>query len=149
MDKEHEIAEIAITGFFVSSVFMFVYFMGLRFILRPRFKYIELLDDKEPEFNDRVALTVNISDNSLTYEQIKEKVSRYWVLTYSNDQTKTIKFRERIGFSGWGIGIYFRIDELRKEVYAACFSFAGYNESNEKLTKKLRTIVDRILADKS
>ncbi|GEM_PF-3489660 len=148
MGKEHEIVEIAITGFFVSSVLMIVYYMGLRFILQPRFKYIEILDDKEPDFNDRVALTVDISDKSLTYELIKERVSKYWVLTYSNDQTNTLKFRERIGLSGWGVGIYFRIDELRKEAYAACFSFAGYNESNEKLTKKLRTVIDLILADK-
>ena len=86
-----------------------------------RLKYLERKDSHKPLF--KIVETSCFSLNCNTgFDDLKQKISDKWVITFSDENEKVIKFRDKIIFKSYGSGAWLKLDEESDKVYLDYFS---------------------------
>jgi len=132
-------------GLGASISYTFVYFMGYKVTLKPKFAYLESDVVDDPIFGDRHEMVVAIEGESTRFIKIKEVIKGKWILTYFDEDKGIIKFRTKISFASWGAGGVLKIDADNKQVRVIAYPIAGYTQKGDRLSKQLLTDIEVLL----
>ena len=120
-DKEVELVDIISNGFINSMIIIGILSFGIYQVLKPKFRFLESSQVDMPSFFNMI---IGHYDHvSIPYSELKSKIAQNWIITYSEESQKVIKFCEKINFYDWGCGGYIVYDETTQRVNCALFPF--------------------------
>ena len=91
----------------------------------PRIKYLENNNIVKPSFKDVCSSMVD-TPQGFDFTRLKNEIADKWVITFSNDVEKALKFRAKIGFSkSLDVAALLKYDSDAGKLYLDCFTLAG------------------------
>lgn len=127
--KDLQASETLILGFIIAAMYVGGTFAGLSKSIKPKIIYLESDDPYEPKFGDRKE--IKLEDESLSFDQLKNRIDENWIITHIDLNNKIIKFRTKFGFFNWGLGGYLEYLPGKK-----CIQFISFPlEINRKIEK--------------
>jgi len=86
-----------------------------------RLRYLEKTDSRKPSF--KIAESSCISeDPRINFDSLKHKISGKWIITFSDENEKVIKFRYKMTFKSYSSGAWLKFNEGEDGVYIEYFS---------------------------
>ena len=141
--NEFDLLERSILATFMACVMGFtsiasVYFSTIRS------KYLENKDIEKPTFKGVWFSALNITQ-SFDFNCLKAEIAEKWIITFSDDAEKVLKFRERISvFRNWGAGAWLKYDSDAQKLIFGCFTMTGtQNDIARKMQKEIEKCLKR------
>jgi hypothetical protein len=127
----------SLAGAFLACIMSFMSVAGVYFSTM-RTKYLENSDIEKPNFK---GISFSTFDTPQDFNCFKGKIAEQWIITFSDDEKKVLKFRERIRhFNCAGAWLMYDADTQRLNV--GCFTVTGVqNEIARKMLKEIEKIV--------
>ena len=130
-----DLLEKGISAAIFLVIFSLGQWMGYSYSIFPRIKYLENNDIAKPSYKDACPSTVN-EPQGLDFSHLKTEIADNWVITFSDDVEKVLKFRTKIGFWSWGEAAWLRYDSVAGEIYIYCFSVSSVMQSGARKMQK-------------
>jgi len=143
-DKEINLLSFFLTGIVISTL----YPAGLSVLLKPRFKYLESKEPDEPMFRDKRERSIALKNETIEFNEIKNEIQKYWIVTYFNENEKIIKYRMKIGIGTWGAGVFLKFDIESNQLKIVSFPIEGYTKKGNKLAMKMIEMTENIIYNK-
>jgi len=111
--------------------------------LFPRSKYLESSDIAKPSFKDVCSSVVN-TPQGFDFIRLKTEIASKWVITFSDDVEKILKFRTKMGFfKSWGAATWLKYESNAGKLYLDSFSMTGMYTSD--LARKMQKEIEKCL----
>ena len=138
--RDIDFAEAIIVGFIVSLFFCFLQIVPIYFNIH-RAKYLEINSSEKPSFKVACSSVIDVPQ-SLDFTLLKNEIANKWLITFSDDVSHVLKFRQKINFLlWWGIGpaAWLKFDAAIGKMELICFPMAGIweNDSSRKLKREI------------
>ena len=118
-----------------ATIFLVIFSLGqwvvYSYLVFPRIKYLENDDTAKPSFKDVCSSMVNTSQG-FDFNRLKTEIADKWVVTFSDDEKKVLKFRTKIRFFSWGAATWLRYDSDTGEIQMYCFPISSMMLSNAR-----------------
>ena len=119
--KEFDVLEKSIGAVILSALVPLGIIAGG--LLIPRSKYLESNDINKPSYK-MAGTSVIDSPQGFDFGRLKTEISDKWVLTFSNDEEKVLKFRTKLSyFKGWGVAAWLKYDAGK--LFLECFPMSS------------------------
>jgi len=91
----------------------------------PRIKYLEGNNITKPIFKDVCSIVID-APQGFDFTRLKTEIVGKWVITFSDDVEKVLKFRAKICFfKNLGAAALLKYDSGSGKIYLDCFTLAG------------------------
>jgi hypothetical protein len=141
--KEFELIDLLIKGLFYSILIVGFIGIGTYYNVRPKLNYLKSSLLNNPAFPNMIESYVE--NIELPYEAVKSEIEKKWIVTYSNDKEKAIKFCKKLNIYDWGQGAFLKYDKKINRVNYIVFPFTSryrhskfLNELNELIKDNLK-----------
>jgi len=112
------------------------FWIGYSYFLFPRIKYLEKRDTAQPTF-ENVSTSVVNTPQGFDFGLLKTAIAGNWMVTFSDDVEKVLKFRTKIGFKSWGEAAWLQYDSDTEKLYLACFPIAKTQSGALKIQREI------------
>ena len=127
-------------SFFVSSGPL----VAAYYSVIPRSKYLESNDIAKPSFRVPYSSVVNMPQG-FDFTCLKTKIADKWVVTFSDDMEKILKFRTKFHiFSNWGTAAWMKYDAETEKFYLDFFPMVIGTRND--LVRKMQKEVEKCLS---
>ena len=118
-------------------------FLGAYFSI-VRSNYLESTDIEKPSFNGVLSSVVHVPQG-FDFSCLKTEIAKKWVITFSDDTKKVLKFRERIiALRNWGAGMWIKLDNDTGNLYCCCFTMTGtQNVFAKKMLDEIKKCLEK------
>lgn len=141
--KEINVIKILSIGLIFSIVYSLVYFAGITATLKPKYDYLESEEINEPAFGDKCEKSILIENSTRSFNEIENEIQKKWVLTHSDEKHNIIKFRTKIRFSSWGVGVVLKFD--KENIRIISYPITGYTQKSNKLAMQMIEVTEKII----
>ena len=141
--KEINMINILTIGVIISIIYSLIYYGGLSVTLKPKFAYLESEELNEPVFGDKCERTIKKDNTTLNFNDVTNKIQEKWKVTYSYRQNNIIKFRSKINFNTWGVGVILKFDNENIKIIS--FPITGYTKKGNKLAKHMIEMTEKLI----
>ena len=143
--KDPKLPEIIIIGL-GWSILLIVALGGILYAsIVPKIKYIESDDIKAPVFGDRQERTITLQNEDFSFEELRAKIDKKWILTHVDHDPKVIKFKTKNAFLNLGIGSYLKFDTTINTISVSSFPFNGYMQRGGILKTELNDQIEALI----
>ena len=135
--NEFDLLERSILATLMACIISFSSIAGVYFSTI-RSKYLESNDIEKPTFKGAWFSVLNMAQG-FDFNCLKTEIAEKWIITFSDDAEKVLKFRERISvFRNWGAGAWLTYDSDAQKLNFGCFTMTGtQNEIARKMLKEI------------
>ena len=135
--NEFDLLERSILATIMACIIAFSSIAGVYFSAI-RFKYLESDNIEKPAFKDVCFSVLQMSQN-FDFNCLKTEIAENWIITFSDDAERVLKFRERISaFRNWGAGGWLTYDSDAHVLNFGCFTMTGtQNDIARKMLKEI------------
>ena len=139
--NEFDLLERSILATIMACIMGFSSIAGVYFSTI-RSKYLESNDIEKPTFKG-VWFSVLQMSQDFDFNRLKIEISEKWIITFSDEAEKVLKFRERISaFRNWGAGGWLTYDSNTHVLNFGCFTMTG---TQNDITRKMLKEVEKCL----
>jgi hypothetical protein len=112
------------------------------FYFFPRNKYLDTNNGAKPSFKIVGSSIIDVPQG-LDFRSLKNVIAGRWMVTFSDDWEKVLKFTNRMGIlQSWGVsGAWLKFDDDAGKIHLECFPLAGIQE-NKKALKMQNEIIE-------
>ena len=133
--RDFDFLEKGIIAALFCIIFPLAQWIGYSYSVFPRIKYLENSDIAKPTFKDACSSTVN-THQEFDFACLKTEIAEKWIITFSDDVEKVIKFRTKMSFSSWGAATWLKYDSEVGKLYLVYFSIATSVKSDARKIQK-------------
>ena len=139
--NEFDLLERSIIATIMACIMGFGSIAGVYFSTI-RSKYLENNDIQKPTFKG-VWFSVLKMSQDFDFNCLKTEIAENWIITFSDDAEKVLKFRERISaFRNWGAGAWLTYDSDAHKLIFGCFTMTGIqHDIARKMLKEIEKCV--------
>ena len=139
---DFDLLEKGISATIVAVMMGFAPIAGVYFSTM-RSKYLESTDVEKPSFKGAWTSIVDMPQG-FDFSCLKTEIAEKWVITFSDDTEKVLKFRERISaFRNWGAGAWLKYYSDTGKLYFCCFTMIGtQNDIARKMLKEIEKCME-------
>ena len=122
----------------ISATVVSVFISSGLILALPRAKYLGNYDSVKPSFRVFCASVVDVPQD-FNFSRLKSEIAEKWEITFSNDTTHVLKFRQKISFTSWGVAAWLKYNDSTGKVYLECFPMVRmeYNDGARKMQKEI------------
>ena len=106
-----------------------------------RLRYLEKANSLKPSFKIAESSFASVGQN-IGFDSLKQKISDKWIITFSGEDAKVIKFRDKVSFKSYGSGAWLKLSE---EEHAICIDYFSLGITDVFKLRKMKKEVEQLI----